>query len=179
MKKILAILAMFSASSVFAAGWASLDVESVKGRAGAKDSMAQYVRAGTEIGGIAWGIQSRTARVETGDKLFNSFELTGGKSLGIVTPFVGMGHDNGLNGSKPYNYGLVGATTGLKLGPGYTLLGVKTRVGSTETVATKQTIWFSTYSIPVTKTVSVNLNASRSNQHIKENAFGAGLSFKF
>jgi len=178
MKKLLAILAMAFASSAFAVNYVSVDVDSVKGLNGASDSTAQYVRAGTEIGGIQWGLQSRTARVEGGG-LLNSLEVTGGKAIGAITPFVGVGHDNGFNGSTPYNYGLVGATAGAKMGPGFALAGVKARVGSTETNMTHQTVVFGTYSLPMTKTVSLNFNASKSYRDIKENAFGLGLGFSF
>jgi hypothetical protein len=94
-----------------------------------------------------------------------------------ITPFVGVGHDYGNSG---YNYGLVGATTGIKAGPGFLLAGVKARVGSTETGArTKQTVSFATYSVPVAKNVAFNLNASRSAQDIKETAFGLGVQVGF
>ena len=166
----------FSAS---AANYVSLDAESVKGVGKGLGSTAHYVRAGTELGGLQWGIQSRTARFENNAGLVNSFELTSAKRVGFIAPFVGIGHDNGWNGKGPFNYGLVGATTRYQVGPGALLSGVKTRVGSTETVQTKQTVAFATYSIPVTKTVSINLNASKSYQTIKENAFGVGLGFSF
>ena len=177
-KPLIAALAAISFSAS-AANYVSIDTESVKGVDGGRDSVAQYVRAGTELGGLQWGIQSRTARFERGAGLVNSFELTTSKNVGFIAPFVGIGHDNGWNGKEPFNYGLVGATTRYQVGPGSLLSGVKTRVGSTEDVRTKQTIAFATYSIPVTKTVSVNLNASKSYQTIKENAFGVGLGFTF
>ena len=75
---------------------------------------------------------------------------------------------------------LVGATAGGKVGPGFAMAGVKTRVGSTQDGdRTKQTLGFATYSIPVAKNVAVNLNVSRSWQTIKENASGVGVSFSF
>jgi hypothetical protein len=114
--------------------------------------------------------------------MLNSLEATvANNKIGVagITPFVGVGHDNGFNGGASYNYGLVGATYGRPVGPGFLLLGAKTRVGSTESVNTKQTVSFATYSVPVAKNVSVNLNASRSAQDIKEKAFGLGLSFGF
>ena len=175
MKKILAILALTLGSSAFAANYFSVDVDHVSAANGGTDSVAQYVRAGTEIGGIQFGLQSRTAR-SNGGGLFSSLEVTGGKAFGMVTPFVGIGHDNG---TTPYNYGLVGATAGTKVGPGFALAGVKTRVGSTETNRTKQTVGFATYSLPVAKNVSVNLNVSKSYQDIKENSVGLGLGFSF
>ena len=128
-------------------------------------------------------MQSRNAKNKDGSGTFSSVEVTAAKnSLNIkgITPFVGIGHDNGFNGGAGYNYGLVGATYGLPVGPGFLLTGVKTRVGFTEDGArTKQTVGFATYSIPVTKSVAFNLNASRSGQDIKENAYGAGLTFAF
>lgn len=183
MKKLLATLALAVSGTVSAADYVSVDVDSVQGRNGQKDSVAQYIRAGKEIGGLQLGLQSRTAKLDGGG-LLNSIEVTvASPKVGVIgiTPFVGVGHDNGFNGGsgKSYNYGLVGATAGAKVGPGFALVGIKTRVGSTEKVDTHQTVAFGTYSIPVTKTVAVNLNASRSYQDIKENAYGLGLTFKF
>jgi len=180
MKKIFAILALAVSSSAFAVSYVSVDVDNVTGRNGASDSSAQYIRAGKEIGGIQYGLQGRTATLKGTSGILSSVEVTAAKN-GInvkgITPFVGVGHDNG---GTSYNYGLVGATYGLPVGPGYLLSGVKTRVGSTEGGArTKQTVGFATYSIPVTKGVAVNLNASRSGQDIKENAVGVGLGFSF
>ena len=175
MKKILAILALTLGSSAFAANYVSVDVDKVSAGKGGTNSVAQYVRAGTEVSGIQLGIQSRTARLDGGGVL-SSLELTGGKAFGMVTPFVGVGHDNG---TTPYNYGLVGATAGMPIGPGFALGGVKTRVGTTEVTRTKQTVGFATYSIPVAKNISVNLNVSKSIQDIKENAIGLGLGFSF
>jgi hypothetical protein len=181
MKKILAILALATFGSAFAADFVSVDVDNVQGRKGAGDSTAQYVRAGKGFGNYQLGLQSRTATLDNGGML-NSLEATvANNKIGVagITPFVGVGHDNGFNGGASYNYGLVGATYGRPVGPGFLLLGAKTRVGSTEAVNTKQTVSFATYSVPVAKNVSVNLNASRSAQDIKEKAFGLGLSFGF
>jgi hypothetical protein len=182
MKKIFAILALAVSGTAFAVDYVSVDVENVLGRDGAKDSTAQYIRAGKEIGGIQFGLQGRTATMKDNSGMLNSVEVTAAKNsvkvLGI-TPFVGVGHDNGFNGGTPYNYGLVGATTGAKVGPGFALLGVKTRVGTTAATETKQTVAFATYAIPVAKGVALNLNASRSYQDIRENAFGLGLGFSF
>jgi hypothetical protein len=183
MKKILAILALATFGSAFAADYVSVDVDNVKGLKGASDSTAQYVRAGKGFGDYQLGLQSRTATVKGGGML-NSLEITAANNkVGFagVTPFVGVGHDNGFNGANngQYTYGLVGATTGIKVGPGFALLGVKTRVGSDEAVRTKQTVAFGTYSIPVANKVSLNLNASKSYQTIKEDSLGLGLTFNF
>ncbi len=183
MKKIFAILAVAISGTAFAADYVSIDVDNVLGRNGAGDSTAQYIRAGKGFGDYQFGLQGRTAKMKDGSGLLSSVEVTAAKnSINVagITPFVGVGHDNGFNGSAGYNYGLVGATYGIKAGPGFLLTGIKTRVGSTENTArTKQTVGFATYSIPVAKNVAVNLNASRSGQSIKENAFGLGLTFNF
>lgn len=184
MKKLIAVMALGFSGAAFSAGFVSVDVDKVNGLAGSKDSVAQYVRAGTTIGDYSLGLQSRTARLDGGGML-NSLELTTShKSVSFmgVTPFAGMGYDNGLNAASKsaFQYGLFGATTGAQVGPGYALLGVKSRAGTTQDgPRTKQTVAFTTYSIPVTKTVSVNLNASRSYETIKETAYGLGLAFKF
>ena len=182
MKKIFAILALALSGTAFAVDFVSVDVDHVQGRKGAHDSTAQYVRAGKGFGDYQVNLQSRSARRDDG-LVLNSLEVTTSNknvsALGI-TPFVGVGHDNGFDRGQSYNYGLVGATYGKPVGPGFLLLGAKTRVGSTEDAArTKQTVGFATYSIPVAKNVAFNLNASRSGQDIKEKAFGAGLTFNF
>ena len=182
MKKILAILALAATTSAFAVDYVSVDVDNVLGRDGAGDSTAQYIRAGKEIGGIQFGLQGRTATMKDNSGMLSSVEVTAAKnSINVagITPFVGVGHYNGFNGGTPYNYGLVGATYGRPVGPGFLLLGAKTRVGTTAATETKQSVAFTTYSIPVAKGVALNLNASRSYQDIKENAYGLGLGFSF
>lgn len=183
MKKIFAILALAISGTAFAVDYVSVDVDNVLGRKGAGDSTAQYIRAGKEIGGIQFGLQGRTAKMKDGSGLLSSVEVTAANNsvkVAGVTPFIGVGHDNGFNGGTGYNYGLVGATYGIKAGPGFLLTGAKTRVGSTEVgTRTKQTVAFATYSYPIAKNVALNLNASRSGQDIKENAFGVGLGFTF
>jgi hypothetical protein len=183
MKKILAILALATFGSAFAADYVSVDVENVQGRKGAGDSTAQYIRAGKGFGDYQVGLQGRTATLKDNSGMLSSVEATVANNkitVAGIRPFVGAGHDNGFNGGTPYNYGLVGATYGRPVGPGFLLLGAKTRVGSTESGArTAQTVAFTTYSVPVAKNVSVNLNASRSSQDIKEKAFGLGLSVGF
>lgn len=183
MKKIFAILALALSSTAFAADYLSVDVDNVLGRNGSADSSAQYIRAGKGFGDYQLGLQGRTATMKNNSGMLSSVEVYGSKNsvnFKGVTPFIGLGHDNGFSGGTPYNYGLVGATYGLPVGPGFLLTGVKTRVGTTEVgTRTKQTVGFTTYSIPVAKQVSLNLNASRSGETIKENAFGLGLGFSF
>ena len=182
MKKFAFAILTALSFGAFAADFVSVDVDHVLARKGGTDSTAQYVRAGKAIGDYQVGLQSRSARFTDG-VVVNSLEVTAANTkvnVAGITPFVGMGHDNGFNGGASYNYGLVGATYGLPVGPGFLLTGVKTRVGSTEDNArTKQTVGFATYSVPVAKNVAVNMNLSRSGQDIKEKAFGVGLSFNY
>lgn len=184
MKKILAIMALAISGSAFAVDFASVDVDNVIGRQGASNSTAQYVRAGKGFGDYQFNLQSRTAKF-AGGGMVNSLELTTSNNkvnIAGVTPFVGVGYDNGFNGAagQGYNYGLVGATYGLPVGPGFLLTGIKTRVGSTEDGdRTKQTVGFATYSIPVAKQVALNFNASRSGETIKEKAYGVGVTVAF
>lgn len=180
MKKILATLAFFAASSAFAQNYLSVDVDRVKGLNGASDSTAQYVRAGKAFGNLQLGLQSRTATIEGGGML-NSLEVTAANNKLVVAglkPFIGVGHDNGFNGGKSFQYGLVGATAGTKLGSGFALVGAKTRL-NWDNANPKQTVGFATYMLPLAKDVSLNFNVSKSVQDIKENAYGLGLGFSF
>lgn len=177
-KTLFSILATFSVT-VSAANYFSVDVDYVRTAGNGTDSVAQYIRAGTDQAGIQLGLQGRTASLKDSGGLLSSVEVTAGTSLGFVSPFVGVARDNGFNGANAYTYGLVGATTGMPVGPGFALAGVKARVASTEDHLTKQVVTFGTYSIPVTKTMSLNLNLSKSFQDIKEDAAGVGVGFKF
>lgn len=177
MKKILAATIVALSFGASAANFVSVDYDNVIGRQGATNSGATTVRAGKEIGGLQLGMQSRTARF-SGGGLANSLEATVGKDINGLLPYVGVGHDFGYNGGPTQNYGLVGAQYGLPIGPGFALAGIKTRV-RTNAADTKQTVTYTTYSIPVAKNVAVNLNASYSAQDIKEKALGVGLSFGF
>jgi hypothetical protein len=180
MKKILAILALATLGTAFAADYVSVDVDHVKSNSGYASSTAQYVRAGKEVAGLQLGVQSRTS-VSSNGGMYNSLETTVGKSISGFTPFVGMGFDNGLNGAKngDFRYTLAGVTTGTPLLGGYALGGLKTRLTSSEANMTHQTVAFGTYSYPVAKGVAVNLNLSKSYQDIKENTYGLGVGFSF
>lgn len=180
MKKNLAILALAFSGVAFAGGFANVDVEHVTDRTTGAKSTAQYVRAGTEINGLNVGLQSRTARSNDGGTMFNSLETYVGKSIGAFSPFVGVGYDNGLNGALggQYTYGVVGLNAGAKVGPGFAMAGVKTRV-NWDHDKPKQTVTFVNYSVPVTKQVSVGLGLSRSQQDIKERGMSAGVTVAF
>ena len=130
MKKIaLASILALTGFVASAANYASFDVDYVKDQVSKQTSTAQYVRIGKELSGIQYGLQSRTANYHDGSGMFNSVEVTAGKGMGMFTPFVGVGFDMNKNGvGQQYNYGLVGATTALKVGPGLAIGGVKTRI---------------------------------------------------
>lgn len=182
MKKFIATMSLALSTSAFASGWASIDIDNVQGREGAKDSVAQYLRIGKSFGDTNMMIQGRTARFDGGG-MVNSVETTFGHrkvNLAGIAPFAGLGYDNGYNGGNNFSYGLVGATYARPIGPAFAMLGVKTRVGSTQDgPRTKQTVSFATLSFPVTKDLSLNINASRSDQDIKETALGIGIGLRF
>lgn len=179
MKKIFAIVAMAFTASAFAADFVSVEVSNVTNDVTKNETVAQFIRAGKTINGINYGLTSRTATPKAGG-LSNSVELTAGKNLGGFTPLAGVAYDNGLNGGvgKSFTYGVVGFNTGTKVGPGYALLGLRTRV-NWETTAPKQTLGFVSYGIPLNKTFTVNVSASKSYQTIKEHAYGVGLAVNF
>ena len=180
MKKIAAASLLSMASmTASATGFVSLDVDHVNDDRTNRNSTAQFVRAGKTIDGINLGLTSRTAAAEQGG-LRNSLELSVGKKIGAISPFVGVAYDNGLNGApgKSYQYGLVGATTGANIGPGFALAGIKTRL-NWDSDNPKQTVIFATYRVPVAKDVGININVGKSLQDIRETSLGAGLNFRF
>jgi len=98
------------------AGWISYDLDQVKADAkGGSDSQAHYIRAGGSVAGFNTMMQARTASFDKGG-MVHSVELTAGKQLGPVSPFVGIGHDLGFNGSKSFQYGLIGVSGGMPIG---------------------------------------------------------------
>lgn len=182
MKKIAIAFLAFAAMAAQAANFVQVEQEHVNGRQGASGSEVSYVRFGKDLGNFNLGVQSRTARFDGGGTA-SSLEVTGSnKNISAfgITPFVGVGHDFGGSASgSDYNYGVVGATAGAKIGPGFALAGFKTRVGSDEATRTKQTVTFASYSVPVAKDTSVNVGVSRSAQDIKERGVSVGVSFGF
>lgn len=185
MKKFaIAILSALSFGA-FAADFVSVSVDHVKDRATDAKSTVQYVRAGKEINGLQYGLQSRAGRRDDGTGLFYSLEGTVGKNVQVagltVTPFVGAGRDLTKNGAnEPYTYGLIGANVGTPVLGGYAMAGVKTRAGSTQDGdRTKQTVTFASYAYPVAKQVSLVAGISRSAQDIKERAYSLGVQVGF
>jgi len=178
MKKTLLSIALALGFSSAQANWISYDVDQVKADAkSGSDSTAHYFRAGFNALGMQNMLQARTASFDGGG-MVHSVELTSGKSMGMVTPFIGIGHDLGYNGAKAFQYGLIGASTGMKLGPVYAYAGGKTRLNFNDTNP-KQTVGFLGVSYPLTKTVSVNVGYSKSIQDIKETALGMGVRVGF
>ena len=108
MKKTILSIAMAVGFGTAQAGWISYDLDQVKADAkGGSDSQAHYIRAGGSVAGFNTMMQARTASFDKGG-MVHSVELTAGKQLGPVSPFVGVGHDLGFNGSKSFQYGLIG-----------------------------------------------------------------------
>lgn len=185
MKKIFAIMAMVAATSAMAADFVSVSVEHVTDRTNSAKSTVEYVRAGKEINGLQYGLQSRTSRSNDGTGLYSSLEGSVGKNLQVaglnVTPFVGAGRDLSKNGAtEPYSYGFVGTNVGTPVLGGYALAGVKSRVGSTESASrTKQTLMYAEYSYPVAKNLFVTAGLTRSTQDIRERAVAVGVAVGF
>jgi hypothetical protein len=179
MKKTLLTIALSLGFATSAqASWISYDVDQVKADAkGGKDSTAHYFRAGFSAAGLDTMIQARSAAFDGGG-LVHSVEATVGKPIGMLTPFVGVGHDLGFNGAKSFNYGLIGASTGMKIGPLWGYAGAKTRLNFDD-ANPKQTVRFIGASLPVSKKLSVNAGYSKSTQDIREHAVGIGARLSF
>lgn len=178
MKKIAIASLIAIAATVQASDFVSYGVDQVTNRVSNQQSIAQYVRAGTSLGGFNLGLQNRNARTNDNQSMFNSLELTVGKTVFGISPFVGVGFDNGGDGAKPYEYGLVGANAGVKVGPGYAMAGVKTRV-NWDSANPKQTVAFVSYDMPVISKVSVGVGVSQSYQDIQDRAVGFTVSVGF
>lgn len=178
MKKIAIASLIAIATAAQAGGFVSYGVDQVTDRVSNQQSIAQYVRAGTSLGGFNLGLQNRNARTNDNQSMFNSLELTAGKTVFGINPFVGVGFDNGGNGDKPYEYGLVGANAGAKVGPGYAMVGAKTRV-NWNSANPKQSVVFASYDMPVISKVSVGVGVSQSYQDIQDRAVGLTVSVGF
>jgi hypothetical protein len=178
MKKTILSIALTLGFGTAQAGWISYDLDHVKADAkGASDSQAHYIRAGGDVAGFSTMMQARTASFDKGG-MVHSVELTAGKQLGSISPFVGVGHDLGFNGNKSFQYGLVGVSAGMPLGKLFAYGGAKTRVNWDDNNP-KQTVAFVGVSMPITKQLSANVGASKSTQDIKETAVGAGFRITF
>ena len=176
-KTILALCLSLTGLTAGAANFVSVDVDRVKDDKSGVVSHAQYVRAGVDAYGLNLGLQARTAAF-TGGGMVNSLEGTAGKNIGPLNVFAGVGHDNGWNGGRSFQYGLLGASTGVPLGPVFGFAGVKTCVNWNDKNPA-QTVTFAGVSKNLTKSVSVNAGWSKSFQDIKETALGVGVRVGF
>lgn len=177
MKKLLTIGLLAAAGACQAQGWGSVDLDQVRDLKTHKTSQAQYIRLGTSAGGMDLGLQARTATFQGGG-MVNSVELTAGKNVFGISPFVGVGFDNGFNGAHKFQYALVGASTGFAVGKNWVYGGVKTRV-NWDKHNPDQTVAFGGISVPVTPKLSANAGVSRSGGDIKESAYGLGIRYQF
>ena len=179
-KTILAFTLAVAASTSQAANFISFDVDQVTDTRSKEGSTAQYFRAGKDMAGMNLGLQVRTAVFDKGGML-NSVEATAGKDLikGVNT-YLGIGYDNGFNGKVKgdFTYGLVGLSSGMPLGKAWGFAGAKTRVNWDQDNP-KQTVAFLGVSMPINKTTSVSVSASRSYQDITERAYGVGLRLAY
>lgn len=173
LKKTIIALSLLGSIGAATAGGLSVDLDRVKDDKTGAISHAQYVRADTTLGGMNLGLQVRTATFDKGG-MVNSLELTTSTKMGPVNAFAGVGHDNGFNGKDSFQYGVVGASTGAKLGMVYGFAGLKTRV-NWDSSNPKQTVAFAGVSLPVNKKLSVSAGMSKSYQDIKETAWGVGV----
>lgn len=184
MKKLLIVSALALSSTAFAGDYVSVALDHVTDRKSNADSTVQYVRAGKEINGMQFGLQSRNARANDGTGVKSSLEFYGGKNYSVltasVTPYVGVGYDNGKNGATDaqYTYGVVGVGIAKKLSTGSIGLGYKTRVNWDHSKPS-QTITSISYSYPIAKQISITAGVSRSAQDIKERATSVGIGFAF
>lgn len=176
-KSLLALGLAVATMSATAANFVSLDVERVKDDSNGVISHAQYFRAGKVVAGLNLGLQVRTATFDGGG-MVNSVEGTAGKKMGPLSVYGGLGHDNGFNGGRSFQYGLVGASAGMPLGPVYAFGGAKTRL-NWDSANPKQTVVFAGVSKDVAKNVSVSLNVGKSYQDIKETSYGLGIRVGF
>lgn len=176
-KTFLALSLATIAATASAANYMSVDLDRVKDDKSGVVSHAQYVRAGVDAYGLNLGLQVRTATF-SGGGMVNSLEGTAGKNFGPVNLFAGVGHDNGWNGGRHFQYGLLGGSIGMPLGPVYGFAGVKTRVNNSD-ANPSQTVTFAGVSNNLTKNVSVNVGWSKSFQDIRETALGVGVRVGF
>lgn len=178
-KLLLALAAAAVAGTAAAGGFASVQVDSVKDDKTKAVSQAQYVRFGGDVAGLNYGLQARTQVWDKGG-MVNSVEATLGKNVGPVSVFGGLGFDNGYNGAAKgtFQYGLVGAAAGMPVGPFFGFAGVKTRLNWQQKTP-DQTVTFAGVNYSLTKSVGLEVSASKSTQTIKETAYGLGLRVGF
>ena len=178
LKKTIIALTLGTLMGVASAAVVSYESDRVKDDKTHAEYTAKYLRVNGTMEGLDLGVQARTAVLAKNAGMMNSLELTAGSKVGPVAVFGGVGFDNGLNGVNPFQYGLVGASTGMKFGVVNTFAGVKTRV-NWDSANPKQTVMFAGANMPLVKGLALEAGVSKSYQTIKETAWGLGVSAKF
>ena len=180
MKKTLFATALLaSAVSASAAGFVELAVDTSHATPAAYNNTAQVIRAGKDFAGLSLGVQVKTMTINAGG-LKNDVQLTVGKQVGAFKPFVGVGHDNATNGmvGKDFDYGIVGVSTGTRVGA-FNVGGVIKTRANFETNKPKQTVVGVAVGYPLNKDFEVRANFGQSFQDIKEKTAGVSLVAKF
>lgn len=145
-------------------------------KANAPDQTVQSFRAGRDVGNLTYGMHVRTVRFDGGG-LNNIIEATVSTSIvkGIDS-FVGVAYNNGKNGTvgKDYMYGIVGASTGTKIGPLNANAGILARVNWEDTNP-NQVVASAGVAYPLTNKAFLTLGYSRSWLDIQEKAVALGV----
>lgn len=178
-KKVAIAAALVVTASVAQAhgGYVEVAGEAVKDRVTDKGSFAQYLRGGVDLNkDYKLGFQARNQRLD-GDSgvAFNSIEATVSRGFGPAFVGVGLGHDNG---ARQYNYPIAVAGVFQKWGKVSAVAGYKYRAGFDDRNPA-QGLAFTSVGYDVARGITVMANASRSNNDIKEVAYGAGVRFSF
>lgn len=174
MKKIVtaAILSAALIGATHAATTVGLDLERVKDSNTGVVGQAQVLRVNSDFKGMGVGLQVRST---DSDRVF---EATLGKKFGMVTAFGGLAHNNGLVGNADYNYAVVGASAGAKIGPVQVTAGVKTRVNWNEANPDQTTV-FAGASYPLARSTNLVAGVSKSYRGIEQSTMSVGLSYAF
>jgi hypothetical protein len=207
MKKLFIASAMMLTSLLSTAGTIGVDVDYVYNKAGDVGGTAHILRWNDTIDGINYGLSNRTVRYGSnpnsdvpsaklksadGWGMWNNFEGSVGKTFKItdsfaLSPFVGLGYDDGQNGAvgTAYGYGRIGVSTGFQIGPGRWNTTLTRRVNY-EPGHLEHSMWLNNYSIPLNDRISVNLRISRGWQDklgivpkTYEDYKGIGFTYKF
>lgn len=180
MRKLLLALSLASAVGVAQAATFGANVERIKDTDSNVSTNVQHLSAAAQVFKMDMNLDVRSQMQDSEFHLKSAEVTLGKKLLKHVDVFAGLGHEAGFQGANAdkFQYAVVGAKTGMKLGPFDAHAGVKTRV-HWEDNKPKQTHLFAGLAHPLTKQMTLHVNASKSYQDVKENAFSAGLSYKF
>lgn len=180
MRKLLLALSLVSAMSVAQAATFGTNFEKSKDNDSNVSTTLQHFHAKGSMLKMDMNLDVRSQMEDREFHLKNAELTLGKKLLKSVDVFAGLGHEAGFQGANApkFQYAVVGAKTGMKLGPFDAHAGVKTRVNF-DGDKPKQSHLFAGLAHPLTKAVTLHVNASKSFQDVKETAFGAGVSLKF